>query len=111
MKLSDTIELKKVEVTTDDKLNEIETIKWVSLGKCVIMPNTSARQTRGNDGTTYIYSCEILFKKAKSYYYSAVELVPKENDEVHIVKSDGTIDKVCRVSGFVTMGNWVKIWV
>ena len=37
--------------------------------------------------------------------------IPKENDMIHFVKKDGTIDKICRVSGFVTLRNWMKIWV
>lgn len=111
MNLSDTIELKKAEIITDEMLNEVETTKWVSLGKCIIMPNTSAKHIRGNDGSIFIYSYEILFKKAKSYYYSTLELIPRANDEIHIVKADGSIDQVCKVSGFVTMGNWVKVWV
>lgn len=104
MNLSDRIELKIVSFGLDENLNEIETVSWVTLGKCLITPNTAARLTKGNDGKDYIYSYEVIMRKPKSD-------IPRENDIIHIVKKDGTIDKECRVQGFVTLRNWLKIWV
>ena len=109
MRLSDNIELKQVHTEYDNRLNEVEVVEWLPLGKCIITPNTAARLTRGNDGKEYVYSYEIIMKIPKNLFGQRV--IPKENDEVHIVKEDGSIDKVCKVSGFVTMRSWLKIWV
>lgn len=104
MNLADTIELGITTVSFDDELNEVENTNWILLGKCLITPNAAAKKVNGNDGKEYIYSHEIIMRKNKEY-------IPKENDLVHIVKKDGTIDKTCRVVGFVTLRNWLKIWV
>ena len=104
MKLSDSIELKTVVSGFNENLDEIESIEWIKLGKCIINPNTAAKLTIGNDGKEYLYSYEIMMKKPKGIF-------PKEGDEIHIVKQDGTIDKVCKVSGFVTLKTWLKLWV
>lgn len=103
MRLGDKIEILVVSSGYDENLDPVETREWISLGKCVINPNTSAAKTKANDGEEYIYSYLIIMKKAG--------IIPKEGDVVHIQKEDGTIDKECRVSGFVTLRNWVKIWV
>ena len=104
MNLSDRIEVKVTTVSLDDNLNEVCRTEWIDLGKCFITPNSSASRTRGNDGKDYIYSYEIIMRKPKTY-------IPKENDIIHIAKKDRTIDKECRVNGFVTLRNWMKIWV
>lgn len=103
MRLGDKIEVLVVNSGYDDNLDAIETQNWVSLGKCIITPNTSAAKTKTNDGQEYIYSYLIIMKKAS--------IIPKEGDVIHIQKEDGTIDKECKVNGFVTLRNWVKIWV
>lgn len=103
MRLDDNIEVLVVTSGYDENLDPVETREWVSLGKCIITPNTSAARTKTNDGQEYIYSYLILMRKAS--------IIPKENDLIHIRKKDGTIDKECRISGFVTLRNWVKIWV
>lgn len=105
MNLSDSIELQEVISDFDENLNEIEVKEWILLGKCHIMPNTSARLTKTNDGKGYVYAYEILMHKPKK------QVFPKENDLVRIKKKDGTIDKECRVIGFVTMRYWLKLWV
>lgn len=104
MNLSDKIELGVSETSIDENLNEVSQLNWIDLGKCLITPNSSASRTIGNDGKEYIYSYEIIMRKPKTN-------IPKENDMIHFVKKDGTIDKTCRVSGFVTLRNWMKIWV
>lgn len=104
MNLSDIIELGTPIASQDQNLNEVSTISWTSLGKCLITPNSAASKTRSNDGKDYIYSYEIIMRKPKN-------TIPKENQIIHIVKKDGTIDETCRVKGFVTLRNWLKIWV
>ncbi len=79
---------------------------WADLGKCVITPNSSAAKTRGNDGRDYIYAYEVYMRKPKD-----AGLIPRDNDIVRITKSDGSIDRECRVAGFVTLRNWVKLWL
>lgn len=106
MRLNDRIELKQVHLEFDSKLNEVEVESWVSIGKCAIMPNTAAKMTKGNDGKEYLYAYEVIMKKPKQD-----ENLPRENSEIRLTKSDGTVDKVCRVRGFVTLRNWLKIWV
>lgn len=109
MRLSDNIRLKIVNTKYDDRLNEVETIEWLDLGKCIIMPNSAAKITRGNDGKEFLYSYEIMMKIPKDLF--GHKLVPKEGNDVHIVKADGTIDKICKIVGFVTLRDWIKIWV
>lgn len=109
MKLSDRIRLKLINTKYDERLNEVENIDWIDLGKCMIMPNTAAKITRGNDGKEYLYSYEIMMKIPKDLF--GHKIVPKEGDDIHIIKGDGTIDKTCKVVGFVTLRNWVKLWV
>lgn len=104
MNLPDKIRFERNYTFLNENLNEVNLVEWIDLGKCLIMPNTSASKTKGNDGKEYIYSYEIILRKPKEY-------IPKENDMIHIVKKDGTIDKVCKVSGFVTLRNWLKLWV
>ena len=104
MNLPDTIQLELIEAKLDTKLDVVETAKWVNIGKCLIMPNTSARLIKANNTEGYVYSYEVIMRKHKVY-------LPKEGDRIHITKKDGTIDKTCEVTGFVTLRNWVKIWV
>ena len=104
MNLSDKIQFKTTYTYLNENLNEVSNTEWVDLGKCLIMPNTSASKTKGNDGKEYIYSYEILLRKPKNY-------LPKENDIIRIIKKDGSIDKECRVNGFVTLRTWLKLWV
>lgn len=104
MNLPDKIALEVTVAFVNENLNEVNYTEWVDLGKCLIMPNTSAAKMKGNDGKEYIYSYEIVMRKPKTN-------IPKENDMIHFVKKDGTIDKICRMSGFVTLRNWMKIWV
>jgi hypothetical protein len=103
MRLEDDITLLTVTKTTDADLNEIETTLSQSLGKCIICPNTSARLTSSEDGQQYIYSYLLIMRKPS--------VIPTENSRIHIKKKDGTVDKDCTVKGFVTLRNWLKIWV
>lgn len=106
-------------IELDDDLNEVETQvfdpatgqltdggAWNFLGKCKIMPNTAANVVKLNDGTTYIYSYEIVLRKPKD-----IALIPMEDKLVRFVKKDATIDTQARVKGFVTLKQWLKIWV
>lgn len=104
MNLSDKIELEVNYTFLNENLNEVCLTEWVNLGKCLIMPNNAASKMKGNDGKEYIYSYEIVMRKPKSN-------LPKENDRIHIMKKDGTIDTICQVKGFVTLRNWMKLWV
>lgn len=105
MNLSDTIGLVSVISGYDENLDPIETKETVPLGKCSIIQNTSAQQTTLNDGKEYIYSYVVVMRKNKN------TVIPTEGNVIHITKKDGTIDKECIVKGFVTLRNWVKIWV
>lgn len=105
MRLDDSISILVVNSGYDDNLDPVETQEWVSLGKCIITPNTSAAKIKTKDGEEYIYSYLVLMR------IPANKIIPKEDDVIHIRKKDGTIDKECRVSGFVTLRNWVKVWV
>lgn len=90
----------------DDELNPVERNEWTQLFKCKILPNSSASKVTGNDGIDYSYSYEVFMRKPKQLAF-----LPRENDFVHIRKKDGTIDKECRCIGFVTLRNWVKLWL
>lgn len=97
------------EAVTDDDgtpLSDHTEAVWTDLGKCVITPNSSAAKTRGNDGRDYIYAYEVYMRKPKD-----TSLIPRDNDIVRIRKSDGSVDKECRVAGFATLRNWVKLWL
>lgn len=104
MNLSDTIELGIPTVAQDMELNEVSTMDWAMLGKCLVTPNSAANKVKGNDGKDYVYSYEVIMRKPKN-------IVPRENQMIHIVKKDKTVDKTLRVIGFVTLRNWLKIWV
>ena len=106
MNLSDKIELETSYTFLNENLNEVVRTEWVDLGKCLIMPNTSAAKVKGNDGKEYIYSYEIILRKPRNVGY-----LPKENATIRIKKKDGSIEKTCKVSGFVTLRNWIKVWV
>lgn len=106
MNLSDKIQLIRIAITEDERLNPIETKVVVNLGKCAIVQNSSAAKVKSNDGKDYVYSYVVYLRKPKQHAD-----IPKENDIIHMTKKDGTIDKECRVIGFVTLKNWLKIWV
>lgn len=105
MNLSDELELLVIESGYDDNLDPVEESRWVPIGKCCIIQNSSASKVRTNDGTEYVYSYVIVYRHRKG------ALIPHEGDTIHITKKDGTIDKECKVVGFVTLRNWVKVWV
>lgn len=90
----------------DEDLNPVEWTEWQQEFKCKILPNTSARKVTGNDGADYVYSYEVFLRKPRQAAF-----IPRDNDIVHITKKDGTIDKDCRCIGFVTLRNWLKLWV
>lgn len=90
----------------DEDLNPVEYTEWQMEYKCKILPNTSARKIKGNDGADYVYSYEVFMRKPKQAAF-----IPRENSIVHITKKDGTIDRDCRCIGFVTLRNWLKLWV
>lgn len=119
MLLDDTLQLFIPVVELDENLNEVDVelynretdttstqSAWESVGKCKIMPNDSAREITLEDGTSFLYSYQVYFRKPKSSY-----LLPTEGRLVHIHKKDGTIDAEKEVKGFVTHKNWVKIWL
>lgn len=105
MQFSDSIKYKTAEKYTDDNLDVVEDVEWLDLGKCIIMPNTAARQVKGNDSEPRMYSYEVIMRKPKAH-------IPVEDEWVHITKKDGTIDTDAQVIGFVTMkGRFLKLWV
>lgn len=106
MNLSDRIQLIKCNVTQDAQLNPIEVKTLVELGKCAIVKNSSAATIKGNDGNAYNYSYVVYMRKPKD-----VMMIPCKDDIVHISKKDGTIDSEHRVVDFVTLKNWLKIWL
>lgn len=106
MRLDDKIILERVVVGQDKQLNPTETIQQIDLGKCIITPNSSAAKIKGNDGSGYVYSYLVIMRKPKD-----ITLIPQANEKVRITKKDGSIDMMCRVSGFVTLRRWLKIWL
>lgn len=106
MRLEDKIVLKRVIVGQDKHLNPTETIQEIDLGKCIITPNSSATKIKGNDGSDYVYDYLIIMRKPKD-----ITLIPQANEKVRIIKKDGSIDRTCRVSGYVTLRRWLKIWL
>ena len=106
MRLDDKISISKLITGFDDELNPTCEQKWIEIGKCCITPNSSAQKVKGADGQEYVYSYLILLRRPKDK-----ALIPREGDMVHITKKDGTIDKDCRVTGFVTLRNWIKLWL
>lgn len=93
----------------DEEGNSITPIqRWVTFGKCVIFPNSKAQKIRLNDGKEYIYAYELVAPLKKSLY----PLIPEENDNVKIIKEDGTINKDMTVQGFVTLKKrYLKLWL
>ncbi len=106
MRLDDRIQLQKVNVTKDENLNRVVTKVFDLIKKCKILPNTKASTIKCNDGESRVYSYEVVMRKPKSK-----DEIPHENDIVRIKKNDGTIEAECLVLGFVTLRNWVKIWL
>lgn len=110
MNFSDSLYVRKVnEEEFDEEGNPVEVeSEWVELGKCVILPNSRASHIVSHDGSTYAYTYEVVAPIKTSLY----NLIPREGDEVHIVKKDGTIDKIMTVGGFVTYKQrYLKIWL
>lgn len=129
MRLGDTISLQVALSYRDENGDTVERSYPVPLGKCIIMPNDSAREIKGQDGKSYIYSYVIMLKKPKPYpivdgriYINMVTDidgvdtninvdVPIEGATIHLTKEDRSIDRDCTLKGFVTLRNWLKIWV
>lgn len=85
-----------------------EAFIFIDFGKCVILPNTKASVITLADGQKYTYAYEIYAPLNKAKY----PLIPKEGDNVHITKKDGTIDKEMEVKGFVTYKKrYLRIWL
>lgn len=106
MRLDDRIQLQKTTITKDEQLNRIVTKDFELTNKCKILPNTAASTIKCNDGQSRVYSYEVIMRKPKS-----IDDIPRENDVVRISKNDGTINAECVVLGFVTLRNWVKLWL
>lgn len=106
MRLDDKIWLQKATISYDEELNAHEQTKTTYLGKCVIVQNSSATQVKSNDGSMYTYSYIVYLRKPKE-----MENIPFENDIVHIIKKDGTIDTKKKVVGFRTLRNWLQLWL
>ena len=106
MNLSDNIWLQKATTIYDDNLNAHEQTETTYLGKCVIVQNSSAAQIKSNDGSLFTYSYIVYLRKPKE-----LKNIPLENDIVHIVKKDGTIDTTKKVVGFRTLRKWLQLWL
>ena len=106
MNLSDIIRVTLVANATDEDLNPIEHTEQQQEFKCKIIPNSSAKKVTGNDGLDYVYSHEVYMRMPKDKNF-----IPRENQVVHITKKDGTIDCDSRCIGFVTLRNWVRLWL
>ena len=106
MQLSDSIKILVVESGFDDNLDPVNITQWIDLGRCIIVQNTSAQKTTLANGTEYIYTYQIFMRKPVD-----INLIQRESETIRITKKDGTIDKECNVAGFVTLRNWLKIWV
>lgn len=94
----------------DEDGNPIEATatRFYDFGKCLILPNTSARAVTLNDGHQYTYSYEIIAPLSKQKY----KILPHEGDKVIITKKDGTINKEMEVKGFVTYKQrYLKLWL
>ena len=105
MVLNDEIKLLVTTTVEDENLDTIEIRDWVTLGKCAIIQNSSAKRIILNDGKEYAYSYEVYLR-----IKNGME-IPNEGDVIHLTKKDKTIDKDCHVAGFVTLKNWLKVWV
>jgi hypothetical protein len=87
---------------------EVKDLRFLDFGKCIILPNTSARSVTLLDGKQYVYSYELIAPLSKRKYY----LLPKEGDKVWITKKDSTIDRQMEVKGFVTYKKrYLKLWL
>lgn len=94
----------------DEEGNPIEATatRLYDFGKCIILPNTSARLVTLADGTQYTYSYEVIAPLSSTKY----KMLPREGDKVHITKKDGTIDCDMEVKGFVTYKKrHLKLWL
>lgn len=94
----------------DEEGNAVDAkeMRFLDFGKCVILPNTSARSVTLLDGKQYVYSYELIAPLSKKKY----NLLPKEGDMVWITKKDATVDKQMEVKGFVTYKKrYLKLWL
>lgn len=94
----------------DEDGNPIEAsaTRFYDFGKCIILPNTSARLITLADGSQYAYSYEVIAPLSKAKY----KILPREGDKVFITKKDGTISKELEVKGFVTFKRrYLKLWL
>lgn len=93
----------------DENGNPIDTDgEWLPFPKCFLSFNAKAEKVRLHDGTEYMYSYYVICPLNKELY----GFLPKEGDKVHIRKSDGTVDSIAEVRGFVTYKKrYLKIWV
>lgn len=95
----------------DENLNPLPPQKeWKIFGKCIIMPNDAAQKVTLADGSEYLYQY-VIYAPLKSLHYKE-GLIPKENDKIHFIKDDKTIDKEATVRGFLTLRKrYLKLWV
>ena len=111
MNFEDLLKVKSViEDGFDEDGNPVDSTEgdWQTFGKCIILPNTSARLINLADGQQYVYTYEIYAPLSKKKY----PLIPKEGSKVWITKKDGTIDKEMEVKGFNTYKRrYLKIWL
>lgn len=113
MNYTDTLEIQStLPGGYDSEGNPVEGLsKWMSFGKeknAIILPNEKASKVTLKDGKEYVYSYVIIARMKKEL----IPFIPREGKKVHIRKSDGTIDKVMEVKGFVTLKSRnLKIWV
>lgn len=111
MVFEDVLMVLKVGVTQFDDNNDPiveEEEEWKDFSKCFLSFNSSAQKIRLNDGSEYVYSYYVIAPLEKSLY----DIIPKEGDQVRIIKKDGTVDKVMEVRGFVTYKQrYLKIWL
>lgn len=105
MRLDDSILLKSVISSINEDGDTLEEVSYNPLGKgkCKILPNVAATEVSGTDGKSYSTSYQVFLKKPST--------IPVEGDVVRITKKDGSIDKDCEVKGFVTLKNWLKLWL
>lgn len=67
MRLDDVIFLHKTSFGYDDNMNVTETEEILNVGKCKVLPNTSAGQIKCNDGQIYQYSYTIILRNPNTF--------------------------------------------
>ena len=105
MQLDDSILSKTVVSSINEDGDTVEEVSYLPLGKgkCKILPNISSVENTGTDGKVYSTSYQVFLRKTAT--------IPVEGDVVRIIKKDRSIDKDCEVKGFVTLKNWLKLWL